>query len=236
MTGTVAMHVFVPALSSAAADLQTSPFMAQLTITLYLCGLAGGQLVYGPLSDRFGRRPLILFSMVLYLLGFLLAIPATNIAWLVVARVLQSLGGCGALVIGRAMVRDVSSDEDATRQMAVLTMSMTLTPALAPAIGGFINAWFGWRAIFAVLAAIVGCLLVLVVLRLPETNRRKIELPGFAAVVSGYRHLSSRPSSAASWWRAPAAARRSTPSSPSPPSSSRNVLGRRPRRSGSIAC
>jgi MFS transporter, DHA1 family, multidrug resistance protein len=189
MTGTVAMHVFVPALSSAAADLGTSPVAAQLTITLYLCGLAAGQLVYGPISDRFGRRPVLIASLALYWVGLLLAIPAPNIGVLIAARVLQSLGGCGPLVLGRAMVRDVSTSENATRQIAVLTMAMTLTPALAPAIGGYINLWFGWRAIFVALAILVGVLGALVLLTLPETNREPIPLPGVGAVVSGYTRL-----------------------------------------------
>ncbi len=189
MTGTVAMHVFVPALPDVAAELGASAFAAQLTLTLYLCGLAGGQLVYGPVSDRFGRRPTIIFSLALYLLGFLLAIPAATISWLIGARILQSLGGCGALVIGRAMVRDVSTSEDATRQLAVLTMAMGLTPALAPALGGFINLWFGWRAIFVVLAAVVGILLTLVLVTLPETNLHPVSLPGIRPIVAGYRRL-----------------------------------------------
>lgn len=189
MTGTVAMHIFVPALPNAAADLHASPFAVQLTVTLFLCGLAGGQLVYGPISDRFGRRPVILASLALYLLGLLLAIPAPSIGFLIFARVLQSLGGCGSLVIGRAMVRDVSSGEDSTRQLAVLTMAMSMTPALAPAIGGFVNAWFGWRAIFGALALLVAGLLAVVVLTLPETNKAPIALPGLRALVGGYGRL-----------------------------------------------
>lgn len=189
MTGTVAMHVFVPALPDVAAELGADAFAAQLTLTLYLCGLAGGQLVYGPVSDRFGRRPVIVFSLALYLAGFLLAIPATTISWLIGARVVQSLGGCGALVIGRAMVRDVSTSEDATRQLAILTMAMGLTPALAPALGGFINLWFGWRAIFVVLAVIVGILLTLVLATLPETNLHPVALPGIRPIVAGYGRL-----------------------------------------------
>ena len=189
MTGTVALHIFVPALPAAAAALAATPFAIQLTITLYLCGLAGGQLVYGPLSDRYGRRPVLIFSMVLYLVGFLLAIPAPNIGALILARVLQSLGGCGSLVIGRAMVRDVSTSTDAARKLAVLTVAMTLTPALAPALGGIVNAWLGWRAIFAVLAVIVGVLLALVVFTLPETNRHPIALPGFRPILAGHARL-----------------------------------------------
>jgi DHA1 family bicyclomycin/chloramphenicol resistance-like MFS transporter len=189
MTGTLAMHIFVPALPRAGADLGASPAAMQLTITLYLIGLAAGQLVYGPISDRFGRRPVIIASLLLYLLGFLLAIPAASIGALVVARVLQSLGGCGSLVIGRAMVRDVSSGQDAARQLALLTMALSMTPALAPAIGGVIDALFGWRAIFVALALLVGALLTLVLFTLPETNRRPVALPGVRAMLGGYARL-----------------------------------------------
>ena len=189
MTGTVALHVFIPALPMAAADLHASPLAIQLTITVYLVGLATGQLVYGPLSDRFGRRPMIIASLALYLFGFLLAIPATSIGWLVAARVLQSLGGCGSLVLGRAMVRDISTSEEAAKKLALLLGAMTLTPALAPALGGFVEGWFGWRAIFVALAALVGVLLALVILTLPETNRDPVPIGGVIAVLRGYGHL-----------------------------------------------
>lgn len=188
MTGTVALHIFIPALPAAARDLDVSPAAIQLTITLYLVGLALGQLVYGPISDRYGRRPVLLASLAVYLLGFVLAVPATTLGWLVTARVLQSLGACGALVLGRAMVRDVSTDEDAARKLAVLIACLTLTPTLAPGIGGLIEAWFGWRAIFVLLAAVVGILTVLVALTLPET-RRGTAPPGVGSILHGYRRL-----------------------------------------------
>lgn len=177
MTGTVALHIVIPALPAIGRDLGAAPATVQLTITLYLCGLAIGQLVYGPLSDRFGRRPVLLASLSLYLVGILLAIPAATIGWLVGARVLQSLGACGALVLGRAMVRDSSTSETAAKNLAVLITCMTLTPALAPGLGGLIEPWLGWRAIFVVLAAIVGILALLVLLTLPETNVRAAGLP-----------------------------------------------------------
>ncbi|WP_018261286.1 multidrug effflux MFS transporter [Methylobacterium sp. WSM2598] len=193
MTGTVALHIFVPVLPAAAADLGTSPVVAQLTITLYLVGLACGQLVYGPLSDRYGRRPVLIAGMALYLAGLLLAIPARSIGVLVAARVLQSLGACGALVLGRAMVRDVSTAEDATRKLALLTMAMTLTPALAPAIGGVVGGALGWRAVFVLLAALVAVLGTLVLRGLPETNRHPVALPGLSAVAASYLRLLGAP-------------------------------------------
>lgn len=189
MTGTLALHIFVPALADAAADLGTTPAAAQLTVTLFLVGLAGGQLVYGPLSDRYGRRPVLIAGLGLYLAGLLLAIPAPNITVLVAARVLQALGACSTLVIGRAMVRDVSGSADAARRMALLTMAMTLTPALAPALGGLVDTWLGWRAVFGVLAGLVAVLGALVVLTLPETNRHPVALPGPSAMAAAYLRL-----------------------------------------------
>ena len=193
MTGTVALHVFVPALSTAAADLRTTPAAMQLTITLYIAGLALGQLVYGPLSDRYGRRPVLVASLGLYLAGLLLAIPAPGVGTLIVARALQSLGACGPLVLGRAMLRDVSAADDAARRLAILTMAMTLTPALAPALGGFINEFYGWRAIFAALGAIVAVLLAVVVTTLPETNRAPVARLSVGAIARGYAGLLRRP-------------------------------------------
>lgn len=185
MTGTVALHIVIPALPAIARDLGAAPATVQLTITLYLLGLAAGQLVYGPVSDRLGRRPVLLASLSLYLLGILLAIPADTVGWLVGARVLQSLGACGALVLGRAMVRDASTSETAAKNLAVLITCMTLTPALAPGLGGLIEPWFGWRAIFVALAGIVGILALLVLLTLPETHLRA----GAPLARFGYRRV-----------------------------------------------
>lgn len=189
MCGTVALHIFIPALPAVGRDLGASPTTVQLTITMYLVGLAVGQLVYGPLSDRIGRRPMLIGSLCLYLVGFLLAIPAGTIGALIVARMLQSLGACGALVLGRAMVRDVSNEADAAKTLAVLMTCMTLTPSLAPGLGGLIEAWLGWRAIFVALALTVGLLLALVVSLVPETNRNPVTSRGFSFVFGGYARL-----------------------------------------------
>ena len=194
MTGTAALHIFVPALPDMARHLDVSRHTAQYAITLYLIGMAFGQLVYGPLSDRFGRRPLLVSGLSLYLGGLLLGCIANGIDALLAARVLQSLGGCGALVLGRAMVRDVAGRRDAARQLATLGLVMGLTPAVAPAFGGLIDAWLGWRAIFGALALVVAILLVLVLRRLPETNLAPVPMPGLGAILLGYRVL----------WRSPA--------------------------------
>lgn len=189
VTGTLAMHIFVPALPAAARDLGSTATAIQLTVSLYLIGLGFGQLIYGPLSDRFGRRPATVVSLALYTLGLALAIPASNIGWLVAARILQSFGAGGALVLGRAMVRDGSSSTDAVRRLSLLAIAMTATPTLAPALGGLITSTLGWRAIFVVLALAVGALFALVVLNLPETNRNPAPLPSLGSILTGYARL-----------------------------------------------
>lgn len=173
-SGTLAMHIFVPALPQLARDLAVTPGTAQLTLTLYLIGIAAGQLVYGPVSDRFGRRPVLIVSLSVFLVSTLVAGFAPSIEWLLAARVAQALGACGGLVLGRAMVRDSAAPGEAARQMALLVMAMTATPALAPLIGGLLGEWFGWRSIFGFLGAVGGILLLCTLTRLPETNRRRL--------------------------------------------------------------
>ena len=103
-SGTLAMHIFVPALPLAATDLAASPGAMQLTISVYILGLAIGQLLYGPLSDRFGRRPVLLVGLLLYSIAGLVSALAPDVRILVAARLFQAIGGCSGLVLGRAIV------------------------------------------------------------------------------------------------------------------------------------
>ena len=169
--GTLGMHLIIPALPDTARALGVSAGAIQLTITLYLIGLAIGQLLYGPISDRFGRRPVLLGGLALFTLAGI-ATTAAPTAWaLVIARILQSIGACAGLVLGRAIVRDSAAPDRAAAQLAMLTMVMSMAPAIAPVLGGYATAWIGWRAAFALLAIVGAVTLVLAVLLLPETNR-----------------------------------------------------------------
>jgi len=168
-SGTLGMHMIIPALPSVATALGVGAGTIQLAITLYLVGLAIGQLVYGPISDRFGRRPVLLAGLSLYTVAGVVAAAAPNAAALIVARVFQSLGGCSGLVLGRAIVRDAASADRAAGQLALLTLVMSAVPAIAPVIGGYATAWLGWRSSFALLAGFGGVALVLTWLFLPET-------------------------------------------------------------------
>jgi MFS transporter, DHA1 family, multidrug resistance protein len=169
-TGTLAMHILIPVLPLAAADFSVSRRAIQQAITLYLFGIAGGQLLYGPVSDRFGRRPTLIAALILYIAAGAVAGWAATIGTLLVARVLQAVGGCGGLVLGRAIVRDSAGRGEATSRMALLTMVQSLAPGVGPAVGGFLGAWFGWRSIFVMLVALGLVTLAGVVLAMPETT------------------------------------------------------------------
>jgi DHA1 family bicyclomycin/chloramphenicol resistance-like MFS transporter len=168
--GTLGMHLIIPALPDTARALAVSAGTVQLTITLYLIGLAIGQLLYGPVSDRFGRRPVLLGGLALFTLAGIATTAAPNAWMLVIARILQSIGACSGLVLGRAMVRDSATADRAAAQLAMLTLVMSAAPAIAPVLGGYAAAWFGWRAAFALLAVIGAITLACAVLLLPETN------------------------------------------------------------------
>jgi len=189
-SGTMAMHILIPSLPAMASDLRISPGDAQLTITLYLIGLAIGQLIHGPLSDRFGRRPVLLVALAAYTLAGIAAILAQSIAMLILARIVQALGGCAGLVLGRAVIRDVLPAKEAASQLALVNLVMSLSPAGAPLIGGYLTVLFGWRAIFVLLAAVGTATLIAALLRLPETTPPRQGGPGgFAAMLAPYPRL-----------------------------------------------
>jgi DHA1 family bicyclomycin/chloramphenicol resistance-like MFS transporter len=167
--GTLGMHMIIPALPATAAALHVSDATVQLTITLYLVGLAIGQLLYGPVSDRFGRRPVLLAGLTLYALAGAVTALAPSAGALIAARMVQSVGGCSGLVLGRAIVRDAAAPDRAAAQLALLTLVMSMAPAIAPVIGGYATAWLSWRASFALLAAIGALTLGAAAVWLPET-------------------------------------------------------------------
>lgn len=172
-SGTLAMHIFVPALPLAATDLAASPGAMQLTISVYILGLAIGQLLYGPLSDRFGRRPVLLIGLLLYSVAGLVSALAPDVRILVVARLFQAIGGCSGLVLGRAIVRDGVNVDEATRRLAIVSLIVNVGPGLAPLVGAELGTYLGWRSIFFALTAL-GVINFLITWRLlPETAPRR---------------------------------------------------------------
>ncbi|NKC32992.1 multidrug effflux MFS transporter [Falsiroseomonas selenitidurans] len=187
--GPFTMQVLVPSLPAMGRDLGASTAMVQLTVTLYLLGVGAGQLVYGPLSDRFGRRPLLMGGLALYALASLAAALAGGIGALVAARVAQAVGACAGVVLTRAVIRDVWPRDQAASVLGYVTMGMTIAPMLAPILGSVLEQAFGWRtSMWACLA--FGLPLALVAwLRLPETLAVPQSLPGLSAIWGAYRSL-----------------------------------------------
>lgn len=169
ISGTMAMHMFVPALPDATKDLNALVGQMQMTISFYIIGLAVGQLFYGPMSDSLGRRPMLIAGLSLYAIGGLAAALAPNVHTLIGARLLQALGGCAGLALGRAIVRDSTKSEDTVRQLALMNLVMMISPGLSPIVGGAISSAFGWRAIFWLLAVAGVATLALAWKLLPET-------------------------------------------------------------------
>lgn len=169
--GVLSITLYAPSLPAIADDLQTSSASVQATLGLFLFGFAIAQLICGPLSDRFGRRPVLLVGIVLYILASLACALAPSILALQVGRVLQGMAACCGPVIARAIVRDCFEGSDAVRALAFVGTALAVAPAAAPIIGGQVQVWLGWQWNFVVLALIGATLLALSLRFLPETNR-----------------------------------------------------------------
>jgi DHA1 family bicyclomycin/chloramphenicol resistance-like MFS transporter len=169
--GPLSMDMYLPSLPDIAHVLSAPVARTQLTISSYLIGFAAGQMIYGPLSDRYGRRPVLLAAVALYLASTLACAAAQSVDVLIAARALQGIAGSGAIVLARAIVRDVYSGVQAARELSLMGSISATAPIVAPMIGGVLQAAFGWRANFICMSA--GGLIALVVAArlLPETLR-----------------------------------------------------------------
>lgn len=164
--GSMAIHMLAPGLPLVQRDLSASVAQAQLVITIYLFGLGGGQLLMGPLVDRWGRMNVLVTGLVLFVLGSLASAFAFNLEMLLGARALQAVGGAAGLVCSRALVADIFGSQGGAREQAKLMMVVLISPAIAPLVGAYLASWGGWRLVFGALAciAVVGFVLVLTLL------------------------------------------------------------------------
>jgi MFS transporter, DHA1 family, multidrug resistance protein len=175
--GPLSVDMYLPSLPEIGRKLTASPAQVQLTISFYLVGFAVGQIVYGPLSDRHGRKPILLAALGLFSAAGLACAFAWSMELLIVARLFQALGGAGAVVLARAIVRDLYSEARAGREFSLMGAIMGLAPIIAPLIGSVLQVAFGWRAIFVALFAIGSAAAAVVWFLLPETLKRRAPEP-----------------------------------------------------------
>ncbi|RXT52496.1 hypothetical protein B6S44_17130 [Bosea sp. Tri-44] len=165
----IALNMLAPATPALARNFATSYATIQLTLTLFLVAVALTQLIVGPLSDRFGRRPCVMAGAAVFTVGSVLGALADSAGTLLFARVLEGAGAGTTFALARAIIRDTASRDEAASQIATVTMVMVVAPMITPYLGGHIETSFGWRMIFWSMAAVAAIVLALVGLRLPET-------------------------------------------------------------------
>ena len=191
--GPLALNIFIPSLPGLQQEFGVSYGVAQLTLTLYLIGMAACQLVYGPISDRVGRRPMLLLGLALFVVASLAAALAPDIHVLIAARLLQAVGGSAGIVLARAMVRDVYDRETSASVISYITMAFVVAPMVAPVMGGYIDAHGGWRMGFWLLTVLGAVVLAAAWFHLPETHVRRAERGAGLGLVSGAARLIALP-------------------------------------------
>jgi len=183
------INIYLPSMPGMAVDFGVDFGAIQLTLSLYLLSVAVGQLFVGSLSDRFGRRPILLLGLGSFVVGTAVCLFAPSLDLLLAGRVLQALGGCAGITLARAVVRDLYGQDQAASMIGYVTMGMALAPMLAPAIGGALDSVFGWRASFWFLLLFGAGTLVASARRLPETNRRRAPTGAAGQLLRGYIRL-----------------------------------------------
>lgn len=168
--GPLSTDLYLPALPTLVRVFDTDIATVQLTLSVFLVGFAVSQLVYGPMSDRFGRRPTLLVGVAIYLVASAACAMTADIHGLIVARFFQAVGACCGPVVARAVVRDVFGRDRAATVLAYMSMAMTLAPAVGPIFGGVLTELFGWRANFVFLTGFAVAILAAVWGLLGETN------------------------------------------------------------------
>lgn len=146
--GSMSIDLYLPSLPQIARELHTRPGQAEATVAGFVAGMAIGQVIYGPASDRFGRRAPILVGIAIYIAASIVCAMAPSIEVLMSARFIQALGGCAGMVVARAAVRDHFDHADTARMLSFMQMISGIAPILAPILGGLIATWLGWRATF----------------------------------------------------------------------------------------
>lgn len=191
--GPLAMQMFIPSLPVIAADYGVASGIAQLALSLSMVAMAAMTLIYGPLSDRLGRRPVLMGGFVLFLLGSAVCALAPSVELLIAGRILQAVGGATGMVLTRAIVRDIYDRDGAAQAIAYITMAMVLAPMVAPVIGGVLTDSLGWRSIFWVSGLFGLAVAIATHRKLTETLKEKKTIVSAGAMVQDFVRLLSMP-------------------------------------------
>ncbi|CAM3583978.1 Bicyclomycin resistance protein [Vibrio aerogenes CECT 7868] len=165
----LAIDMYLPAMPVIAQNLGVSDGLVQMTLTAYMAGFAIGQLLHGPLSDTFGRKPVMLIGLILFSVGAFICATVTSIEALSWVRAAQGFAGAAAAVVIQAVVRDMFEREDFARVMSFITIVIIIAPLIAPVLGGNLAVWFGWRSIFWFLVIFSIIVIGMVIWLIPET-------------------------------------------------------------------
>lgn len=182
----MALDIYLPSMPYIGQDLGASTHQVELTMSVFLFFFAVGQLVIGTLADNFGRKKILLASLLSFTLGSIICCFSLSIIPFLFGRILQALGACGSQVITLAMVRDQYQEKEATLLFTILKGSMSIAPIAAPLVGAYLQTLYGWQANFAVLALYGSLLLYLCLTRLKETLLTKKSAPSLFATYKGF--------------------------------------------------
>ena len=180
------LDIFVPVVPKLVHVFGTTASVVQLTLSVFMLGIGLGQLIVGPLTDRLGRRPVILLSVVIYTLASLGAALAHHITFLIVMRLIESLGACGMMVCANAVVRDLFKGNQAAEIYSYLNGAISLSPLIAPLLGGYLYAYFGWRAPFFVLGIMGALVFCMIACLFDETLQNKTDSLALPMVFKHY--------------------------------------------------
>lgn len=187
--GPASMQILLPAIPVIRDSFAVSNEVAQLTLSLSMLAIALGTLVYGPMSDKYGRKPVMLAGLIVTLFGSVLCYFSHSIEMLILSRFVQAFGGAVGLVLARAIVRDVYGAQEAARVIATLVMVMVVAPMLSPALGGELMLLFGWESVFVVIAIMTFVMALFLSSKLPETLIEPVLFQGVGSMLTNYLRL-----------------------------------------------